>query len=96
VLAGPSIVLCAALSSRRGGRLPESVLSVTYVDTTGSSMLIVLLWLVAFPVLAIALGAIPVSIAAHHGTAALPTLVIVLAGAPLALLAGLRWERFAP
>jgi hypothetical protein len=96
VLATPSIVLCAALSSRRGGRLPESVLSVTYVDTTGSSMLIVLLWIVAFPVLAIALGAIPVSVAAHHGTSALSTLAIVLACAPFALLAGLRWERFAP
>jgi hypothetical protein len=96
VLAVPSIVLCAALSSRRGGRLPESVLSVTYVDTTGSSMLIVLLWIVVFPVLAIALGAIPVSIAARHGADALPSLVILLACAPLALLAGLRWERFAP
>jgi hypothetical protein len=96
VMATPSIVLCAALSSRRGGRLPESVLSVTYVDTTGSSMLIVLLWIVAFPVLAIALGAIPLSVVAHSGTAALPTFAILLACAPAALLAGLRWERFAP
>jgi hypothetical protein len=96
VLAAPSIVLCAALSSRRGGRLPASVMAVTYVDTTGSSMLIVLLWIVAFPVLAIGFGALPLSIVARHGSEALPQFVVLLACAPLVLLAGLRWERFAP
>ncbi|MEA2281101.1 MAG: hypothetical protein QOK21_1708 [Solirubrobacteraceae bacterium] len=96
VLATPSIVLCAALSSRRGGRLPASVMAVTYVDTTGSSMLIVLLWIIAFPVLAIGFGALPVSVAARHGTSVLPQFAVLLACAPLVLLAGLRWERFAP
>jgi hypothetical protein len=69
---------------------------VTYVDTTGSSMLIVLLWIIAFPVLAIGFGALPVSVAARHGTSALPQFAVLLACAPLVLLAGLRWERFAP
>jgi hypothetical protein len=72
------------------------VLSVTYVDTTGSSMLIVLLWIVAFPLLAIALGAIPISVVAHSGTSAVATFAILLACASGALLSGLRWERFAP
>ena len=60
--------MCAALSGRRGGQLPQSVMAVTYGDTTGMSSLILVAWVVAFPVLAIALDAVPVSLAAEHGT----------------------------
>jgi hypothetical protein len=55
---GPTIVLCAALSSRRGGRVPVSVLAMGSVgDPSGGG--IVVAWLLAWPVAAVALGALP-------------------------------------
>ena len=54
----PAIVLCAALSSRRGGRLPVSVLALgTTGDPSGGG--IVIAWLLAWPAGAVALGALP-------------------------------------
>jgi hypothetical protein len=54
----PAIVLCAALSSRRGGRLPVSVLALgTSGDPTGGG--IVIAWLLAWPAGAVVLGALP-------------------------------------
>ena len=57
--------------------------------------MLISLWIV-LPLLAVALGAVPIGIVVHNGTAALPTFAIVLACASAALLSGLRWERFAP
>jgi hypothetical protein len=54
----PAIVMCAALSSRRGGRLPVSVLALgTTGDPSGGG--IVIAWLLAWPAGAVALGALP-------------------------------------
>jgi hypothetical protein len=54
----PAVVLCAALSSRRGGRLPVSVLALgTTGDPSGGG--IVIAWLLAWPAGAVALGALP-------------------------------------
>jgi hypothetical protein len=61
VAATPAVTLCAALSSRRGGQLPPSLLSVTYGDQTGMSAGIILGWIVAFPALAIVLVALLVA-----------------------------------
>jgi len=94
--ATPSITLCAALSSRRGGRLPPRVMAVAYGDTTGMSGALIIGWIVAWPVLAIGFGAVPVSVAVRHGTATLPQLVVLLAAAPPALALALSWGRFAP
>ena len=54
----PAIALCAAMSSRRGGRLPVSVLAVgTAGDPSGGG--IVIAWLLAWPAAAVVLGALP-------------------------------------
>jgi hypothetical protein len=96
VAATPSITLCAALSSRRGGQLPPSVMAVTAGDTTGLSGALIVAWIVAWPALAIGFGALPVSIVVRHGTAGLSQLIALLVCAPVALTAALSWARFAP
>jgi len=96
VLAIPSITLCAALSSRRGGRLPQSVLAVTYGDTSGLSVGLIFGWIVLWPLLAGAAGAVPISIVVHNGPAALPQLVIALVVAASLLARGLAAAMFAP
>jgi hypothetical protein len=96
VLAVPSITLCAALSSRRGGRLPASVMAAAFGDTTGMSGALVVAWIVAWPILAIAFAALPISIAARDATAGVPQIIALLVGAPFALTIALGWERFAP
>jgi hypothetical protein len=59
VLAGPAIVGCAAMSARRGGRLPQEVL-VTAMSTDPSGGGAVLLgWLLMWPAAAAALVALP-------------------------------------
>jgi hypothetical protein len=96
VVAVAPITLCAALSSRRGGQVPPSVMAVTYGDTTGMSALLLVGWIVAFPVLAAVLGAVPVSVAVAHGGDGLAQLVVLLLGASAALRWGLGLEHFAP
>src|SRR3954470_9128023 len=96
VLAAPSITLCAALSSRRGGRLPQSLLAVTYGDTSGASLGLIFGWIVLWPLVAAATGAAAIAIVVHNGTAALPQLVAALVVLPLLLARGLSAEMFAP
>jgi hypothetical protein len=96
VAATPAVTLCAALSSRRGGQLPASVMAVTYGDATGTTGLLIVAWIIAFPVLGVALGALPESLVAHDGAAGLPQLLALLLGATAVLAASLGWERYAP
>jgi hypothetical protein len=96
VAVAPAVTLCAALSSRRGGQLPPSLLSVTYGDQTGMSGAIIVLWIVAFPVLAVVLGTLPVSVVVHYGLGGLPQLVALIVAATASLAVALGWERFAP
>ncbi len=93
VVATPAITLCAALSGRRGGQIPQSVMNVTYGDTTGMSSFILVAWVIAFPVLAVALDAIPVSLAAEHGTQVLFVCLALLASVSAVLVIALGWER---
>jgi hypothetical protein len=82
----PAIVLCAALSSRRGGRLPVSVLALgTTGDPSGGG--IVIAWLLAWPAGAVALGALPLVYVARGPSAAsaLVFALAVAAAAPFAL-----------
>ena len=83
---GPAIVLCAALSSRRGGRVPVSVLAMGSAgDPSGGGIVIV--WLLAWPVGAIVLGALPLIYVAH-GTSLSSALIFAFAvalAAPSAL-----------
>jgi hypothetical protein len=81
----PTVVLCAALSSRRGGRVPVSVLAAGMVDPTGGG--VVTTWLLAWPAAAVALGALPLIYVAR-GTSlgsALGFAVLVAAAAPVVL-----------
>jgi hypothetical protein len=96
VAATPAVTLCAALSSRRGGQLPPSLLSVTYGDQTGMSAGLILGWIILFPVLAVVLGTLPVSIVVHYGLGGAPQLVALLVAATVSLAVALGWERFAP
>jgi hypothetical protein len=80
----PAIVLCAALSSRRGGHLPVSVLATSMtVDPTGGAAA-VLGWLLAWPATAAIVGGLPLVLVAHGPSlsAALTLAVAVAAGAP--------------
>ena len=96
VLATPSITLCAALSSRRGGRFPPSLLAATYGDTSGLSVALIFGWIVLWPLLAAVAGAGPIGSVVHHGPAALPQLVVALVLLPSLLAGGLAAETFAP
>jgi hypothetical protein len=96
LLATVSVTLCAALNGRRGGQVPSSLMAVTYGDTTGMSGLVIVLWIVAVPALAIALAAIPLSLVAHHGTTDMAQMAAVLFAAPLVLVASLGWEGVGP
>jgi hypothetical protein len=96
VLATPSITLCAALSSRRGGRLPPSLLAVTYGDASGVSVGLIFGWIVLWPLVAAATSAVPVGIVVHNGPSALPQFVVALVLLPSLLARGLAAEMFAP
>jgi hypothetical protein len=96
LLATPSITLCAALSSRRGGRLPPSLLAATYGDSSGLSVGLIFGWIVLWPVLAALACAVPIGIVVHNGPGALPQLVIALAVLPGLLAGGLTAKTFAP
>jgi hypothetical protein len=96
VLATPTITLCAALSSRRGGRLPPSLLAVTYGDSSGMSAGLVLGWIVLWPLLAVAASAVPIAIVVNNGTSVLPQFVFALVVLPALLARGLAAETFAP
>jgi hypothetical protein len=79
----PAIVMCSALSSRRGGRLPVSVLALgTTGDPSGGG--IVIAWLLAWPAGAVVLGAVPrifVARASALGSALVLAFAVTLTGA---------------
>jgi hypothetical protein len=81
LLAGPAIVGCAAMSARRGGRVPQEVL-MTAMSTDPSGGGIVLLgWLLVWPAAAAALVALPLGGAgsAHRASAAWAVAEVVVA-----------------
>jgi hypothetical protein len=83
----PAIVACAALSSRRGGRLPISVLTAGATGDPSGGGAAVVAWLVAWPAAAALLGGLPVVLVARGASlsGALPPALFVAAGAPVAL-----------
>ena len=95
VLATTPITLCAALSSRRGGQLSDSVMSFAATDQSGFGGVLIVAWIIAFPVLAVGLGTLAVSVPAH-GTKGVGQVAVLLVAAAIAMERGLRWERFAP
>jgi hypothetical protein len=82
----PAIVLCAALASRRGGRLPISVLALGSAgDPTSGG--IVIAWMLAWPAGAVAVGALPMLYVARGTSAgsAMGFAIAVAVAAPLVL-----------
>jgi hypothetical protein len=57
---------------------------------------LILGWIVLFPVLAVVLGTLPVSVVVHYGLGGAPQLVALLVAATVSLAVALGWERFAP
>ena len=90
VLVVPALTCCAAMSARRGGRLPDTVFaSAVAFDPSGGGIGI-LMWLAAWPAAAAVVGAVPVLVAARSGAGpALVTAGAVLVGAGF-LVASLR------
>ena len=87
VAVSPAIVACAALSSRRGGRLPMSVLTFGAASDPSGGGAAVVLWLLAWPVGAALIGGLPVVLVARGTTlsGSLPPALLVAAVAPLVL-----------
>ena len=67
VLVAPAVVVCAAMSARRGGRLPDTVFASAVAFDPSGGGIGVLVWLAAWPAAAAAAGAVPVLIATHSG-----------------------------
>ncbi len=63
------MVLAAALSGRRGGRVPTSILTMTAGDPIGGGMMIILLWAVAWALAAIAAVALATHVLASAAAA---------------------------
>jgi hypothetical protein len=95
VAAAPAVTLCAALNSRRGGRLPSSMMSALW-DPSGAGGGLLFAWLIVWPALGTGLGSAAVIAVVDRGPSAIPTVLGLLAVSPVALTAGLSWERFAP
>jgi hypothetical protein len=87
VAVSPAIVSCAALSSRRGGRLPMSVLTVGTASDPSGGGAAVIAWLLAWPVAAALIGGLPVVLVARGATlsGSLAPALLVAAVAPLVL-----------
>jgi len=74
----PAVVLCAALSARRGGRMPLSLLASGSDDPLSGGIPIVA-WLLAWPIAAAIAGGVPGLLVAH-GVAFAPAAMLAVAG----------------
>ncbi len=80
------MVLAAALSARRGGRVPTNILLFTAGDPTGASGLIVVLWAVGWALLAIVAVAVAVFLVSSADTLNGSVAAVLGLGALAALL----------
>ncbi len=89
LLAVPLTVLAAALSARRGGRLPPSVLAMaTNTDTGGTGGFVVVGWLLLWPSVGAIGAGVPAALVGASGTTALAPAVL-LSGVVSAVLAAI-------
>jgi hypothetical protein len=87
VVVVPTVVACAAMSGRHGGRVPISVLAAgTAGDPTGGGGTVIA-WLVRWPAAAAVLGALPMVIVAQTSALSngLPLALAIAACAPVVL-----------
>jgi hypothetical protein len=81
----PMLTCCAAMSARRRGRLPQSLLFAAVGGDPSGGGVSITAWLAFWPTLAATLGSIPVLLITHSGLGATP----VAAGLTLVATAGL-------
>jgi hypothetical protein len=81
----PMLTGCAAMSARRRGRMPQSLLVAAVGGDPSGGGAVITAWLAFWPTLAASLGSIPVLLITHSGLGAAP----VAAGLTLAATAGL-------
>ena len=81
-----AVVLAAALSARRGGRVPTQLVLATAGDSTGLSLFGIVAWVFAWAVLALVLVAVSVRLLARAGS---PFSGAALAALSFAVLAAL-------
>jgi hypothetical protein len=82
----PTLTWCAAMSARRGGRLPQTVLvTAVAVDPSGGGLAI-LSWLTYWPMVAVLLGGIPIILITSVGAGAAPIAVAWTLIASVALI----------
>jgi hypothetical protein len=80
VVVAPGVMASAAMSARRGGRLPVSVLAnATAADPSGGAGA-VLWWLVRWPLVGLAVGGIPLAIVGNSPQGIVPALLWAIAG----------------
>ncbi|MCL5734389.1 MAG: hypothetical protein M1274_02185 [Actinobacteria bacterium] len=72
----PMVVLAAALSSRRGGRASSDLLLMTSGDSTGLSMITLLIWVFGWAIAAIVVTALGMGRILRHGS---PVTALVVA-----------------
>ena len=84
VVVAPVSTLCAAMSARRGGRLPQSVLVTALASDPSGGGVAVVSWLTWWPSVAVIAGLIPIALA----EAGLPALA---AAWVVAVTATLTW-----
>jgi hypothetical protein len=77
LLGVPTATLAAALSARRGGRLPMSVLSMAGADASGAGGFLVIGWLLMWPLIGAIGAGIPAALVAHSGLRSLQAALIL-------------------
>ena len=85
LLAGPAVVGCAAMSARRGGRVPQEVLMTAMSSDPSGGGVLLLGWVLMWPALAAALVTLPLAGATSaHGASQAWAVVEVVAAIGLA------------
>jgi hypothetical protein len=83
----PTVTCCAAMSARRRGRLPQSLLFAAVGGDPSGGGVAITAWLAFWPTLAAIVGSIPVLLVTHSGLGATP----VAAGLTLVATIGLAY-----
>jgi hypothetical protein len=87
VTAAPMLTFCAAMSARRGGRVPQSLLFAAVAGDPSGGGVVMTAWLAFWPALAATLASIPILLATHAGPGAVP----IAAGLTIVAAAGLAY-----
>jgi hypothetical protein len=85
LVGGPAIAGCAAMSARRGGRLPQEVLTTAMTSDPSGGGIVLLGWLLMWPAAAAVLVALPLGGAGTaHGASSAWSVAELIAAAALA------------